>query len=1389
MSLLSDFWEWLMPPKTPKHWPPVARLSLVSQAGQTIVISTVGTIAGKTGQGRNRTNSQLASWTLYWGDGQQEGGEGPPPTTFSHTYDNSITTAYVRLVVVDVNTLTATATLTVSLPGTTLAPPTAVTAVLQLANQVLLSWDYPTGGAAQFQILRAVGTNPFALLATVDGTVRQYTDTNLTAATTYTYAVAAVTSSQTSALSVTAAVTTSTAPNAPTLLAAVVISSSEIDLSWTDNASNEDGYQIERDSGAGFVLVATVGADVTAFNDTSLTPATNYSYRVRAYNVLGASAYTNTATGTTLGTVPNAPSNLSANAISATAINLQWTNNGPATTIRIERRIGVGAFSTLTSVSSSQTTFSDTGLTPSTTYGYRLFAVNGIGDSAASNIAEATTLAAVTIPNAPSALNAVAISASRIDLTWTDNSTDESGFTIERALGAGGAFAQVASVGAGVVAYSDTGLAQSQLYRYRVKAYNSAGASSPSNTASATTLLAVPNAPTSLSAVATSPTSVHLAWTAPVVDSTHGAAANILVQRRISPAAFATIDTISASNTAYDDATVSASTAYDYRLIATNASGNSAASNTASVTTPAALPTPPAAPSALSAVAASATRVNLSWTDNSANESGFVIQRSVSAGPFADLATVNANVVTYADLSVVASTSYQYRVYAYNGGGNSANSNTASVTTPAPAPPTAPSNLVAITQSGSSIALTWQDNSTDETGFSLERQLTGGVFTVIQTLAAGVTSYLDTSLTPGTTYSYRIRAFSANGNSAYSNTATATTTAPPPTGPTANCSVSPTSISVGQSVTLSTLGTVAGTTPIASYSINWGDGTQTGSGAPPLSIPHTYNTAGSYIPRLTVTDQNALTSSASAATVTVAPVVTPVPPNAPTNLTGSQTAPTQVTLGWQDNANNEDGFNVERRLTGAASFGALANTGANIPTYQDNTVTQGNSYDYRVRAFNVVGNSAYTNIVTVGLPNGADYYVAWNPGNPNGGAGTLSNPYGSWNKVISVLAGLPNGGAGKRVWGRGGTYDEYFDRPQMNGTSSAYIVLQNYPNETVWIKPTTDPTKFVLMATGQNGGQSYVEFDGINMDAEFSNNGTIKGEAISFQNGEAHHLRFKNLTLLGSLITYNPNTMSFLPNIVSLQADMPAIGMWEFTNVIARRNRPSTQPNDGNINPAARPPGQGFYIAMSNTKLNGFEITDMFGAGLQVYNHSSVAVTGVEISNGYIHDITQYNPADPFRRISCFTVYAWASGAKIWNNRIVNCGNSSASASAFDYSGGAGSCQFWNNLAYNVVGGGGYGYRLGADGGTGPGGVIRNNIAYLCGTNRALIDTTGMTIDHNFWDGADPRFANAAAGNFRLASGSPCIDQGTPAPFFTTDADGVLRPQLSAWDIGPYEYH
>ena len=190
----------------------------------------------------------------------------------------------------------------------------------------------------------------------------------------------------------------------------------------------------------------------------------------------------------------------------------------------------------------------------------------------------------------------------------------------------------------------------------------------------------------------------------------------------------------------------------------------------------------PAAPTNLTAQASSSTQIQLQWSDNATNETGYKIERATSSsGPWTQIATTGSNATSYSNAGLSAQTTYYYRVRASNTSGDSPYSNTATATTPPDtSPPSAPTNLVA--QPGSRrIALTWTC-STDSGGsglggYEVFRSTTAtGSFSLIATVTgASACSYANTGLKKGTTRYYYVKAFDGAGNrSAPSNTVSAT---------------------------------------------------------------------------------------------------------------------------------------------------------------------------------------------------------------------------------------------------------------------------------------------------------------------------------------------------------------------------------------------------------------------------------------------------------------------------------------------------------------------------------------------------------------------------------------------------------------------------------------
>jgi alpha-tubulin suppressor-like RCC1 family protein len=177
----------------------------------------------------------------------------------------------------------------------------------------------------------------------------------------------------------------------------------------------------------------------------------------------------------------------------------------------------------------------------------------------------------------PSELAATVASTARIDLRWRDNSSNETGFRIERKIGTG-AWSQIATVGANVTAFASTGLKASTTYRYRVRAFNTAGTSAYSNTV--TTRTAAPAAPASLTATAASTSRIDLAWSDKSTNET-----GFRIERRIGTGTWSQIAAVGANVTSFASTGLRASTTYGYRVRAFNGIGTSAYSNTASAKT------------------------------------------------------------------------------------------------------------------------------------------------------------------------------------------------------------------------------------------------------------------------------------------------------------------------------------------------------------------------------------------------------------------------------------------------------------------------------------------------------------------------------------------------------------------------------------------------------------------------------------------------------------------------------------------------------------------------------------------------------------------------------------------------------------------------------------
>jgi fibronectin type 3 domain-containing protein/azurin len=618
-----------------------------------------------------------------------------------------------------------------------------------------------------------------------------------------------------------------TPPTAPTNLGATPVSVSQINLSWTASTDNVavTGYQVERCQSAGcsnFAQVAT--STSTTFNDTGLQASTPYSYRVRAVDgATNPSPYSNTASGTTLAppppdtTPPTAPSNLGATAVNAGQINLSWTastDNIGVTGYRIERCAGSGCsnFAQIAAPTGTGTTYNDTtSLQPSTSYSYRVLAVDAVPNlSAYSNIASATT------PAAPTGLMAAYGFSEGIGTTTSDASGNGNNGTLTgttwttqgqsgNALSFNGTSSFVSIPDAASLDLGSTGTIEAWVKLTSINRWNAVMAKGNTNNDPAhnyaidistanRVICYVGNGSsavllTSTSALAAN-TFYHLActWNGSTIALYINGTLNASVGQSITPAGNTSPLYIGqfGGNADRLAGIIDEVRIYNRALTVAQVQQDM---NTPVGGAPTPDTTPPTAPTGLGATAASASQINLSWTASTDNVgvTGYQVERCQNAGcsNFAQVATPTGT--TFQDTGLLASTPYSYRVRAVDAAANpSGYSNTASATTSTPpppdtTPPSAPSNLTATAIGAGQINLGWTA-STDNvgvTGYRVERCAGAGCSNFAQIAAptgTGTTYNDTTSLQPSTSYSYRVLAVDAVPNlSGYSNVASATT--------------------------------------------------------------------------------------------------------------------------------------------------------------------------------------------------------------------------------------------------------------------------------------------------------------------------------------------------------------------------------------------------------------------------------------------------------------------------------------------------------------------------------------------------------------------------------------------------------------------------------------
>lgn len=287
-------------------------------------------------------------------------------------------------------------------------------------------------------------------------------------------------------------------PAAPTLLEAQASYPGDlaITITWSDNSSDETAFEIERCIGMGctdFALYATRNSSIWGpwFNDIDLAEVTTYSYRVRAVNANGASAYSNVASAATSYARPNGQVTSLSATFSNGAVELTWSENATNEThFEIERyEVGAGGteFIVVGTVGANVTRFVDTTALSGTSYDYRVvpwrYDIFG-GAPLVVNVETGTGIPA------PERFRAVAGASQTVRLTWRGTFTNGAQVVVQRLncdINGCYGWSNIARVNAFTRRYIDTGLAPNTQYTYRIRAINATSVSPFTNSLTVTT--------------------------------------------------------------------------------------------------------------------------------------------------------------------------------------------------------------------------------------------------------------------------------------------------------------------------------------------------------------------------------------------------------------------------------------------------------------------------------------------------------------------------------------------------------------------------------------------------------------------------------------------------------------------------------------------------------------------------------------------------------------------------------------------------------------------------------------------------------------------------------------------------------------------------------------
>ena len=766
-----------------------------------------------------------------------------------------------------------------------------------------------------------------------------------------------------------------TIPAMPIAVFASQASPTQITVGWQPGvnapSSPATEYRIEaRSAGGAFAQVGTTTPPATAFSHTNLAVNATYTYRVRACNAAGCSAYSSEVTATTVATPPTVVSSTVTPSHTSALVSATVNPNGVATNVTVE--YGTNANLSSATVTSAQPAGNGTtnvqvaipvnSLNAGTTYYYRVVAQSAAGSSLSSIGSFATSAGPSQAPIVTAtAATGVGQTAATLNGTVNPNgsaTTARFEWGISPTLSSGTNFTSLESVGSGTNAtpFSAmlTGLAPATTYYYRVVAGNSAGQST-SNTQSFTTAAGTSTVTLNASA---SNNRVTVTWT-----SSNCAQTGSLARRRngSNEGDYENILSNAAANGSFVDETYDVRyDSYTWRI------------TLCGLTEFATLTGLRVAAPALSITSVASNRIDLSWTDPSGGQLAFILAKR-SNGVETSI-NLPAGTTAYSDNAVTNGTEYGYDI---RYGRSSERSNVVAATPPGAATlPTATTNAATgVTPSAATLNGTVNPNGSATTAqfqWNTSPTLAGSInVTSVQAMGSGSSNVAVTAtvsgLSPSSTYYYRVVANNAAGQ-ALGSIQSFTTAAPAPPTVTTTAATSVTH----QSAQLN--GTVNPNGAQTTRWFEWGDSptlatfsstpsASVGSGTSPVSMTAAITglaVSTTYYYRAVAQSVGGTTHGAIMSFTTTA--------GAPTITISASPSNYQVTLTWSSTNCSQTGTIARRRNNSNDEFDTTISTSA-----PPNGSFTDDTYDIRYSSFSwritLCGVSEMVTVTGLSVPN------------------------------------------------------------------------------------------------------------------------------------------------------------------------------------------------------------------------------------------------------------------------------------------------------------------------------------------------------------------------------------------------------------------------------------